>query len=970
LNEELNEELSEVLNEELKEKIKSGKKVNAPSRWEKYYGGSVEAEIDSFKKLSKDILNVQHRHKVRSKAQNIDRALHAKSLLAVENAKLVVAKDLPEDLQVRDWKRGAEFDVVVRFSNAKGFHQSDSKKDLRGVALRLKIREEIQDLLMTNFPVSHAEDAVQFVKVAKAMSGNFISRILGGLNLIVYYGIFEVLRMLINILRGRFKGKVSSLATETFWSRGAMLWGEAGPVRFRLCGMEQSNSNGSSDASTDEYLSKEIGERLLNGSVEWELRVQRYIDDDKTPVENAAREWPEEPSVLVATLSIPKQDINSIENQATAKKIEELSFNPWNTIDDFRPLGNLNRARQAVYKASFAHRSETQFCEPIPLRNRIVGWLLEKLFSGLNWAGVQWHKLPTTNISILNLIVFRNQLRRNNLIETDYDDVSSQSEQPNSSIPEEYREWRTFDGSYNDLSSPNMGKAGTAFGRNMRSEFQPDNLNTPSPIIVADHLLKRESFIPAKSLNVLAAAWVQFQVHDWMSHCRHQLGPNDIVVPIPDGYKWKDVTSNKEVSEMRIAGDREYPANSSGGIVFRNKFSHWWDASQLYGPDKQKAESLLKGPRISLDNGYLPTNDRSQEVAGVSEGWWLGLSAMHTIFAREHNTVVEALSKEYPGWDDFRTYQTARLIISALIAKIHTVEWTPAILATPEIDIALNSNWSGPAGLWTRIVAWLSDVHALRGIPDTSPDHHSAPYSITEEFVSVYRMHPLIPDDYSFYDPKNGQPVKTMQFNDLEGDKTDEAMQDLGLETTLYSLGISHPGAITLHNYPSALRNYCRINEYGKTECVDLAVVDLMRDRSRGIPRYNQFCQNLRKKPITRWEDLTKDPEDIRLLREIYGSIDQVDTMVGLFAETPPKGFGFSDTAFRIFILMATRRIQSDRFLTVDFRPEIYSPLGIDWVQNNTMSSVILRHAPELAAVVPRNHSAFAPWRRLQNGGS
>ena len=110
-------------------------------------------------------------------------------------------------------------------------------------------------------------------------------------------------------------------------------------------------------------------------------------------------------------------------------------------------------------------------------------------------------------------------------------------------------------------------------------------------------------------------------------------------------------------------------------------------------------------------------------------------------------------------------------------------------------------------------------------------------------------------------------------------------------------------------------------------------------------------------------EQLSDDPETVRRIREVYRSIDEVDTMIGLFAETPPEGFGFSDTAFRIFILMASRRIQSDRFLTVDFRPEIYSQLGVDWVQHNTMTSVIMRHCPDLAALLPRDQSAFAPWR-------
>ena len=72
-----------------------------------------------------------------------------------------------------------------------------------------------------------------------------------------------------------------------------------------------------------------------------------------------------------------------------------------------------------------------------------------------------------------------------------------------------------------------------------------------------------------------------------------------------------------------------------------------------------------------------------------------------------------------------------------------------------------------------------------------------------------------------------------------------------------------------------------------------------------------------------------------------------------------------SDTAFRIFILMASRRLQSDRFLTVDYRPEIYSPLGLDWIENNGMTSIILRHCPQLAPVLPRTASAFAPFRPL-----
>ena len=84
--------------------------------------------------------------------------------------------------------------------------------------------------------------------------------------------------------------------------------------------------------------------------------------------------------------------------------------------------------------------------------------------------------------------------------------------------------------------------------------------------------------------------------------------------------------------------------------------------------------------------------------------------------------------------------------------------------------------------------------------------------------------------------------------------------------------------------------------------------------------------------------------------------------MIGMYAEPKPKGFGFSDTAFRIFILMASRRLESDRFFTRDYRPEVYTQEGIDWVEDNTMRTLLLRHFPELE---PRAARRREPVRAL-----
>jgi hypothetical protein len=124
---------------------------------------------------------------------------------------------------------------------------------------------------------------------------------------------------------------------------------------------------------------------------------------------------------------------------------------------------------------------------------------------------------------------------------------------------------------------------------------------------------------------------------------------------------------------------------------------------------------------------------------------------------------------------------------------------------------------------------------------------------------------------------------------------------------------------VRLRNYPQALRQFKRQGVE-----IDVAVLDIVRDRERGVPRYNEFRELMHLPRRQRFEELSSDPDLVRQLEEVYDNdIDRVDLMVGMYAEEPPPGFAFSDTAFRVFILMASRRLQSDRFFTADYRPEI-----------------------------------------------
>ncbi|MFF8358855.1 peroxidase family protein [Streptomyces chartreusis] len=938
-------------------------------RYERYEGGSPRAERLVFERLARELMRVQIKNR-RAGGGPVARAFHAKAPVAVENARLCFHDDLPAALRVGFARPGAEYPATVRLSGASGIRQGDGSPDLRGAAVRVRVTEqESHDLLATSHPVSHAANAREFVAFAKAMAGarsplRKAFALLVKLPLAV--GPRTAGRMRRNV-RAATRHTVDSLATETYWSRGAMLWGEAGPVRFLLRPAPGSAPAPTPDRGETDFLHREFADRLARGPVEYDLCVQRFVDERRTPVEDASVEWTDgmSPALPVARLTIPGQDLDSAEAHATARRIEDLAFNPWYTTEEFRPLGNINRARKAAYQASSAHRLGLRFVTEEPLRNRLLGRPVEAAFGLLN-RYVPWHRLPVQP-GLLNLVFLRRVLRRLNLIDTEPREAPPRAQPVPEPIPERLRGERSYDGTYNDLSDPRMGAVGSAFGRNLRPDHRPDLHDTPNPVTVSRRLLYRESFLPATSLNVLAAAWIQFQVHDWVNHRRHKPGERSVEVPLPPGSgPWHNTPGGPDENVMRFAENEGIEVPGRPPLLFGNTASHWWDGSEVYGGDERTARFLREADgraELRLEDGHLPAGGNGGiPLTGFSDNWWMGLSAMHTLFAREHNAVCAALRAEYPAMGEERIYQTARLVVSALIAKIHTVEWTPAILATEAIDVALHTNWQGPPRKWLdRLGLWLLEAHSLTGIAKTLPDHHTAPYSLTEDFVTVYRMHPLIPDEFELREHHFGQRLETVGFLDIQGGAAEARIRKTGLANTLYSFGIAHPGAITLHNFPRSLQRFER-----EGEIIDLSVVDLVRTRRRGVPRYNDFRAGLHQPRLRSFEELTENAETLARLKEVYRSVDEIDTVVGLFGENPPTGFGFSDTAFRVFILMASRRLQSDRFLTVDYRPEVYTPLGIDWVERGGMDSVIQRHCPELAALLPRGASAFAPWRAVR----
>ncbi len=583
-----------------------------------------------------------------------------------------------------------------------------------------------------------------------------------------------------------------------------------------------------------------------------------------------------------------------------------------------------------------------------------------RVFEEASERGMHWWRLPLP-AQLAALAMFREDLRAFNLYDTE-----TPANGASSAVVSDPPTYRSYDGAYTDPDNPSMGKTGTRFGRNLPPDStSPDeqSMLDPSPRVVANTLLNRDSFKPATTLNMLAACWLQFQNHDWFSH-----GDNSatefIEVPLKDGDEWSD-------GVMEVRRTAPDSTNSGGNLpdTYINKVTPWWDGSQLYGSTEERNRELRAGEdgKLKMEDGRLPeeTNEdlHGIDLTGFSDNYWLGLSLMHTLFAKEHNAICDMLKGHYPSWDDEQLFLKARLINAALIAKIHTVEWTPGILAHPALEIAMNANWYGVLPRWVKKrFGHIGSGELLSGIVGSSIDHHTAPYSITSEFVSVYRMHPLIPDDYQIRSHETDFVIGETDLTSIQGHGTRQALDQYSMTDWLYSMGLAHPGAITLHNHPNALRDLVRVSG----ERVDIGTIDILRDRERGVPRYNDFREKLRKPRVEKFEDLTPNPEWNEQIREVYnGDIDKVDTQVGMLGEELPPGFGFSDTAFRIFILMASRRLKSDRFYTSDYNPEVYTAEGIQWVEDNLFADVLLRHHPELAPALEGSENAFAPWRSV-----
>jgi catalase len=239
------------------------------------------------------------------------------------------------------------FPAWIRYSTASGEKNPDTKSGSLGMAIKLmnvpgeklledERNEQTQDFLVVNFPIFLVPNIKEYVSLQKWKA----------IYLAGHWGTAKIFRTIKNM-------KPADPAESRYWSMSAYALGNTA-VKYSAIPCEKPQSIYPENPG-DNYLSENLAKHLESRDACFKFAVQPYVNDRSTPVEDPMVEWKESdsPFTEVATIQIPVQKFNSNEQQQFC---ENLSFTPWHSLPEHRPLGNLNRARKKVYEATSRKR--------------------------------------------------------------------------------------------------------------------------------------------------------------------------------------------------------------------------------------------------------------------------------------------------------------------------------------------------------------------------------------------------------------------------------------------------------------------------------------------------------------------------------------------------------------------------------------------------------------------------------------
>jgi hypothetical protein len=488
------------------------------------------------------------------------------------------------------------------------------------------------------------------------------------------------------------------------------------------------------------------------------------------------------------------------------------------------------------------------------------------------------------------------------------------------------QEFRTIDGTNNNLINPTLGSANTPFLRTTTDAYG-DGFNTPAG---ADEPGTRDisNLVDAQSGSVPIAlpesaywwAWGQFIDHDMMI-TPIAVPTEDFNIPVPlcDPTFDPSCTGTATIAFQRSA----FVHDVNGVRQQLNANTHWLDGSQVYGSDTLdpggRADALRAhdglGHLLTGANNMLPFNTGGLDNEPNNSPTFLlagdvranensVLTALQTLFMREHNFWADHFHSQDPTLTDDDLYFRARAIVGAEIQKITYSDFLPDLIGK----------------------------HTLT--PYTGYNENVDP-SIANVFgAAAWRFgHSLLSSKVLRLDSNNqsigSQPLQATFFQP-------NPVLTVGIEP--YLRGLAHQRAEEIDGLlVDAVRNFVHPPGAG----FDLAALNMQRGRDHGLPRFNQVRLDYGLPAYTSFAALTTDTSMQAKLASAYNTVDDIDAWVGLLVETHQSNALVGPTTIAILKDQFERLRDGDRF----WYEAYLDPTSLAFVQHNSkLSDIILRN--------------------------
>lgn len=382
-----------------------------------------------------------------------------------------------------------------------------------------------------------------------------------------------------------------------------------------------------------------------------------------------------------------------------------------------------------------------------------------------------------------------------------------------------------------------------------------------------------------------------------------------------------------------------------------NTITAFIDGSQIYGSDPDRATALrtFEGGLLRMTSGpdgellpyntdsmananALRINENDMFLAGdVRANEQIGLIAMHTLWAREHNRVAREIAEnEFYGEDltdgtiDEEIYQRARAVVAALLQKVVYYEWLPALIGKDRLA------------------------------PYYGYDPSVDPQIANEFTTAAFRIgHTMLPP---FYTPMLEDGTE-YELSLLEAFFNPFFVSDNGIDDFLRGQATNAQQEIDRF-VTDEVRNFLFGPGFGG---LDLAALNIQRGRDHGLPDINTARSAYGLNPVGDFLELSGDPYAAEALAAAYSEtgLDDIDLWTGGLCEPHSAGTNIGETFTTIFIDQFTRLRDGDRFYFEN--TDVYPYEFIETIHHTTFADIIRRNT-SIEGDQVNDYAFFTPY--------